>query len=577
MINHCKMFSVSILILASVLVHCVANFASAANPATHAAKPNVIVVLVDDMGYSDLGAFGGEVKTPHIDALAKRGLRFTQSYNSARCCPSRASLLTGLYSHQAGIANFTSGDKSANLGPAYLGKLTKRSVTLAQVLKANGYNTYGVGKWHVGHEENPIDRGFDEYYGYIRGHSTGQWNANNYKRFPASRKPELTYEDGGYYATDVFSDYAVEFVKQGQEKDKPFFLYLAHSSPHFPLHAPAKTRDAYLETYRRGWDVLREERYQRQKSLGLITDSWTFTARSDVPVDGKGRAGEIANGYSGKQNPAWDSLPADRREDLVYRMATFAAMIEHVDRGIGRLTDHLKKTGDFENTLIILTSDNGACYEWGPFGFDRHSRLGATILHKGEKLKTVGGPGTYHSVGSAWSSLSNTPLRMYKHFNHEGGNCSPLIAHWPKGINKPDRWVRTPIHLMDIMPTVCSATGATYPTTFNGKNIIPVSGISLAPVLAGASTLPSRSLYFDHFESSAVRQGDWKLVRGNRRYKNRTWELYNIANDRCETKNLIQSHPEKAQALQMQWLDWAKRMKITPYYKHPKKKKPAAQ
>jgi len=528
-------------------------------------RPNVIVVLVDDMGYSDLGCYGGEVRTPNIDALAKNGLRFTQNYNSARCCPSRASLLTGLYSHQAGIANFTGRDRSARLGPAYLGRLNKHCVTLAEVLKTAGYSTYGVGKWHVGEQEPPTQRGFDEYYGFIKGHSADQWEPDNYRRFPAGRQPEFSYEKGKFYATDVFSDYAVEFIRQGQQKKKPFFLYLAYSSPHFPLHAPAETRDSYVNIYRRGWDVLRKERYARQLKSGLATEAWSFTERSEVPVDRE----DIANGFSGKQNPAWDTLDADRREDLAYRMATFAAMIEHVDRGIGRIIRHLKQSGELDNTLIVFTSDNGACYEWGPFGFDEHSRKGITVLHRGAELKKIGGPGTYHSVGSGWACLSNTPLRMYKHFNFEGGNCSPLIVFWPKGIKKPDRWVRTPVHLIDIMPTLCEVTGAHYPETFHGNKITPVEGNSWKSILDGADKLPARTLYFDHFGSSAIRQGNWKLVRGNERYKNCTWELYNISKDRCETRNLIDVYPEKAKELEKEWEAWAARMKIVPFYKHP--------
>ena len=527
--------------------------------AVHGAEgPNIVVVLVDDMGYSDLGAFGGEVRTPNLDRIAKGGLRFTQTYNSARCCPSRASLLTGLYSHQAGIANFTGRDQTRKLGPAYLGRLNKRCVTLAEVLKTAGYNTYGVGKWHVGEKESPTDRGFDEYYGFIRGHSASQWEKNNYHRLPKGRTPELTHDAGSFYATEAFNDYAVEFLKQAQKKPEPFFLYLAHSSPHFPLHAPAETRDRYLEVYRRGWDVLRKERYERQKEIGLATSSWSFTPRSEVPVDDP----KIANGFQGKQNPAWEAVAEDRREDLVYRMATFAAMLEHVDRGIGRILKQLEAGNDLENTLILFTGDNGACYEWGPFGFDQHSRKGITTLHKGEQLKTVGGPGTYHSVGSAWSCLSNTPLRMYKHFNHEGGHCSPLLAHWPKGIKNPDRWVRTPIHLIDLMPTICAVSGATYPKTFKQNNIHPVEGTSLTPIFDGAERLPDRTLGFDHFESSALRHGDWKLVRGNKRYKNRTWELYNIAQDRCETTNLIKTNPEKAVELKKLWYEWATRVGV---------------
>ena len=533
------------------------------------AKPNVIIILVDDMGYSDAGAFGGEVRTPNIDRLAKGGLRFTQNYNSARCCPSRASLLTGLYSHQAGIANFTGGDRSAKMGPAYRGKLSKQCVTLAEVLKTSGYNTYCVGKWHVGHQESPETRGFDEFYGYTRGHSTSQWQVNNYRRLPADHKPEFQYKPDEFYATDAFSDYAVEFVKQGQKKKEPFFLYLAHSSPHFPLHAPAKTRDTYLEIYRRGWDVLRKERYERQKKSGLVAKSWQFTGLSDVPLDRK----DIANGFPGKQNPTWEEVPADRREDLVYRMATFAAMVEHVDQGIGRILRQLEEGGNLDDTLILFTSDNGACYEWGPYGFDGRSRTGKTTLHKGPDLNKVGGAGTHHSVGSAWSCLSNTPMRMYKHFNYEGGQCSPLIAHWPKGIKKADRWVRTPIHLIDLMPTICSATGAEYPETFAENQIQPVEGTSFVPIFEGESKMPERVLCFDHFGSSAIRRGDWKLVRSNSRYNNGVWELYNIAQDRCETSDLIKSFPDKAKKLREEWLDWALRVKINPYFKQTARKK----
>ncbi|MFP6613577.1 MAG: arylsulfatase [Pirellulales bacterium] len=531
------------------------------------AKPNIIVVLVDDMGYSDPGSYGGEVRTPNIDRLADGGLRFTQCYNSARCCPSRASLLTGLYSHQAGIANFTGPDRSETKGPAYLGRLNKQCVTLAEVLKNSGYSTFCVGKWHVGHQEDPIKRGFDEFYGYIRGHSANQWSADAYQRLPSDRKPEIEFKAGAFYATDAFSDYALEFIKQGQQQNKPFFLYLAHSSPHFPLQAPAETRDSYVDVYRRGWDLLRQERYNRQTKSGLATASWTLTERSAVPVD----RDDIANGFPGKQNPAWDSLPPERREDLAYRMATYAAMIEHVDRGIGEIINHLEKSGELDNTLILLTSDNGGCYEWGPWGFDGRSRRGTTILHRGEQLKKVGGPGTHHSVGSGWSCLSNSPLRMYKHFNHEGGNCSPLIAHWPEGIKKANRWVRTPVHLIDVMPTLCSIAGTNYPVKFAGRKITPAEGTSLGPLFGGRDSLPERTLYFDHFGSSAVRQGDWKLVRGNTRFNNAAWELYNIAEDRCETNDLIAAQSERARSLERLWTEWAVRVKVEQYFKTGRK------
>ena len=247
-------------------------------------------------------------------------------------------------------------------------------------------------------------------------------------------------------------------------------------------------------------------------------------------------------------------------------MAVFAAMIEHIDRGIGRIIDRLKETGELDNTLILFTSDNGACYEWGPFGFDERSRLGVTHLHTGEELKKIGGPGTYHSVGSAWSCLSNTPLRMYKHYNHEGGNCSPFIAHWPKGIVQPDRWVRTPMHLFDIMPTICEITEAEYLETHNGERIHPQEGTSLVP-LFNAQDLPERSLCFDHFEASAIRRGKWKLLKGNTRYPNRDWELYDMEKDRCETSDLSAEHPELVKSLEREWTEWAVRVKVHPYYK----------
>ena len=527
-------------------------------------KPNIIFILLDDMGYSDLGSFGGEVNTPHMDSLAKEGLRFTQNYNSARCCPSRASFLTGLYSHQAGIANFTGTDNTAKRGPAYRGSLSDQTVTLAEVLKPAGYMTYCVGKWHVGKELLPTNRGFDEFYGYVSFYEADQWMPSKYQRLPEGRKLEKSYHNNDFYATDVFNDYAIEFIRQGRDSKKPFFLYLAHSSPHFPLQAPAKTRDKYLEIYRKGWDVLRKARFEKQKEIGLATKSWSFTELSQVPED----LDLVNDGFGGQQNPEWDTLDEDRKEDLVYRMATFAAMIEHVDDGVGLIVEELKKNGELDNTLIFITSDNGACYEWGPYGFDGPSRKGASRLHQGDDLDIIGGPGTYHSVGSAWSCLSNTPLRMYKHFNHEGGNCSPLVVHWPKGTKDNDRWIRNPVHLIDFMPTICEVAGAEYPRNYKGNQIIPMEGTSLLPLFNGENKIKERTLYFDHFESSAIRSGDWKLVRGNNRYKNRAWEFYNIAEDRCETNNLIDEMPEKVEALKKQWLEWAVRVKINPYYKH---------
>jgi arylsulfatase len=521
-----------------------------------APRPNVLIVLLDDLGYSDLGCYGGEIETPSLDALADGGLRFEAFYNSARCCPSRAALVTGLYPPLAGVADFVSLRANANgPGPAYLGRLNDRCVTLAEVLRPAGYGCYYVGKWHLHRETNPVVRGFDESYGYNMNHSDSQWDPGRYVRLPEGRRKEFDPPAGEFYATDVFNQYALEFIKQGQQTGKPWLVMLGHSSPHFPLHAPADSVEKYVARYRRGWDALREERFARMKSLGLVDGPrWKLTERSLVPVDQPA----IANGYAGRPNPAWSSLDADRREDLARRMAIFAAMVEHVDRGIGQIVAHLRATDSLDNTLILVTSDNGGCYEWGPLGFDEHSRKGVTRLHKGEALATMGGPGTYHSVGSGWSNLSNTPLRKYKHFTHEGGVAAPCVVHWPAGVAKPGRWVRDRSHLIDILPTLRDLAGADYPLTHNGQPIHAEEGQTLRRVFAGES-LPVRPLYFAHQGARAVIDGDWKLVWSKREPAPIEWELYNLAQDRCETSDLAKQHPERVKKMTAQWFDYVKR------------------
>ena len=528
-------------------------------------KPNILVVLFDDLGYSDLGCYGGEIQTPNIDALAANGVRFESFYNSARCCPSRASLMTGLYPPQAGIASFTTRNPDKKRGPAYLGRLNDQCVTLAEVLKPAGYGCYYVGKWHLHDETGPTRRGFDEFFGYRQDHSHDQWDANYYQRLPKGRKKEIDRPQGEFYATDVFNEYALEFIRQGQSRKKPWFLFLGHSSPHFPVQAPAASADKYDKIYQRGWDVLRDQRYERMKKIGLIDgDRWTLTERSLVPVDRP----DIANGYPGKPNPAWASLPEPRRRDLARRMALFAAMVEHVDDGMGRIVAHLKKTGDYDNTLILILSDNGACYEWGPFGFDGKSRKGETTLHTGGDLRKMGGPGTHHSYGSAWANLGNTPLRLYKHFTHEGGVCTPMIAHWPAGIERKGDWVREPGHIIDVMPTLCAAAGAKYPSAFGGKKVQPAEGVDLMPALSGKS-LPERSIYFEHQEARALIRGDWKLVWGKRMPHEIQWELYNLKDDRCETKDVADKNPARVKQMADEWLRYAKRVKLFPFYKSP--------
>ena len=525
-------------------------------------RPNLLLILVDDLGYSDLGCFGGEIGTPNIDRLAANGLRFTQCYNSARCCPSRASLMSGLYPHQAGIGSFAQSQPSREKGPAYLGHLNDQCVTLAEVLKSAGYHNYMVGKWHM-EEPGPIARGFDEFYGFVKGYEQDQWKLDRYTRLPEGRTPELNFDDGSFYATDAFSDYAVEFLKQAAaQEDQPWFLYLAHSAPHFPVQAPAKSVQRNVAKYRRGWDQLREERYERMQEVGLAGESWTLTERSWVPVD----RDDIANGYPGQRNPAWSDLTPERQEDLAYRMATFAAMVQHVDHGIQRIVAQLESMGQLDNTVIMLLSDNGACYEWGPFGFDGPSRQGVTKLHTGHELAEMGGPGTYHAYGSGWANLCNTPFQMYKHFTHEGGVCTPLIVHWPQGIDETDRWVRDPVHLIDIMPTFCELANANYPTERNDQAIQPMEGTSLVPTFHGAM-LSERSIMFEHQEARAVRRGQWKIVWSKRMPFEIKWELYNLASDRCETSDLAEVYPELTNELAKEWEAWARRVKVFPFYK----------
>ncbi len=521
-----------------------------------AEQPNVLVILFDDLGFSDLGCYGGEIPTPHIDQLAAGGVRMAHFYTSARCCPTRASLMTGLHPHQAGIGSFANREPERGRGPAYLGHLNDRCVTLAEVLRSAGYQTYMVGKWHM-ELPGPIARGFDEFYGYRRGYAQDQWSPNRYERLPQDRTPERDYGEGEFYATDVFNDYALEFLQQARGKNQPWFLYLAHSSPHFPVQAPAESVDRFVATYRRGWDVLRKERFQRIQDLGLATDAWKLTERSLVPVDEPA----ISNGYSGLPNPAWDELPADRREDLARRMAVFAAMVHHVDVGVGRIVADLKTHGELENTLILILSDNGACYEWGPFGFDGPSRQGITRLHQGDELRQMGGPGTHHAYGSGWANLCNTPFRLYKHFTHEGGISSPCIAHWPQQIQPRREWIREPGHVMDIMPTLCAATGATYPNEFRGKTIQSAEGVNLLPAWQG-NDLPDRPLAFEHQEARALRHGRWKVVWSKRMPYEIQWELYDLETDPCETTDLSAHDPERTATLADEWMEWARRVQV---------------
>ncbi|MEI7910265.1 MAG: arylsulfatase [Verrucomicrobiota bacterium] len=541
-------------------------FLALATVASAAPRPNVLLILGDDLGFSDLGCYGGEIPTPHLDELAREGLRFKRCYNSARCCPSRASLLTGLYPHEAGVGsmagNCTPEAPAAANGPvnSAAGSLNEHCTTLAEVLHSAGYGTYMVGKWHVA-GRGPIKRGFDEFYGFPNDHSQGSWNPKSYVRLPENHPPELSYAPGKFYAPDVFSDYGLEFLKMARATPgKPWFLYMAYGAAHFPLQAPAELMARFVPVYRRGWDVLRAERFARMQQLGLADNTWQLSGRSMVPVDGP----NIANGYSGQENPVWDSLPADRREDLAHRMALYAAMVSRLDDGVGRLTADLKQHGELDNTLILFLSDNGACYEWGPFGFDKSSRAGITQLHTGEDLAKMGGPGSYIAYGSGWANLCNTPFRMYKHFTYEGGISTPLIAHWPAGLAGRKGWVEDPVHLIDFMPTLCAVSGATYPTQLNGNDVIPERGTSLLAAFQGKA-LPPRVLGFEHENARSLWHDPWKLVMSKRTPATPEWELYNMTTDRCEIHNVAAANPEVTARLAQEWNAWAKDCHVKPF------------
>lgn len=537
-----KGLATAILGLMGVMGSSSRDWAQAAQPAAHsnAQRPNILLILADDLGWSDLGCYGGEISTPNLDALARDGLSLTQFYNSARCSPSRASLLTGLHPHQAGVGN---------IGPS----LNKRCITLPEVLNPIGYHTSMVGKWHLTERNTPVDRGFQEFYGMLGGFNTFWKEDPWYTRLPAGRaKRKREYKHGDFYATDVFADYSIDFINQARRTDKPWFQYLAFNAPHFPLHAYEEDIARYEALYAQGWDKIREGRFARQKELGLVPPTMQLTPREFVPANPI----NAQTGWADKWNPAWDSLPEDRRRDLARRMAVYAAMVDRMDRAIGRVVAHLKVTGHFENTAIFFLSDNGACAEWDPWGFDQLDSP-KNILHTGADLQKVGGPESYISYGSGWANASNTPWRLYKHYGHEGGTATPFIAHWPSGMRRKGERDARLGYITDLMPTVLDLTGAKYPQEFNGHDILPHEGCSLTPALRGEAGQP-RMVFMEHEGNRAVRDARWKLVA----LHDKPWELYDIAIDRTEMHNLAVQHPEIVQKMSAEWQAWAQRCAV---------------
>lgn len=504
-------------------------------------RPNILLIVADDLGYSDLGCYGGEIDTPTLDKLANNGVKLSQFYNTGRCCPSRASILTGQYPHRVGLGHMT-----IDLGrPGYRGQVSKDARTIAEVLQAADYRSFISGKWHLG-TKDPTEHGFEEFYGTLVS-AKRFFDASHFIRLPEGRESRQ-YAEGAFYGTDAVTDHALDFLNQARETpDRPWFLYLAYNAPHFPLHAPREEIEKYADRYSEGWDKLREERLERMKQMGLLPKSTQLSPRSPYWNYGETETGS---------NPSWDSLSEDRQRDLARRMAIYAAMVDRMDQQIGRVIADLESKRELDNTLIIFTSDNGACAEWDPRGFDGKSS-NDNILHRGDDLERMGNAGTYHSAGSGWANASNTPWRLYKHFNHEGGIASPCIIHWPAGPleNVVEANLEKPAHIIDFLPTFMEV--AEVDRRSAGK--WAPAGLSLIDQLVSSQSA-SRTLFFEHEGHRAVRAGKWKLVALDQE----AWELYDVSVDRTELNDLASSHSEVVRKLSKQWNAWADENQVTP-------------
>lgn len=526
-------------------------------------RPNIILILADDMGFSDLGCYGGEIETPNLDYLAANGLRFNSFYNTSRCCPTRASLLTGLYNHQAGIGEMTT---DRNL-PGYRGFLTENTVTIAEVLGGSGYHTAMAGKWHISttieqsdkdaqlrwlnHQEThplfspieqyPTSRGFEKYYGNIFGvvdffdpfslvHGTA----------PVESVPE------NYYHTDALSDTTVSYIKTFSKSDKPFFIYLAHTAPHWPLHALPEDIKKYENTYKVGWDAIREARFKKMVNLGVLDSS---------SVRLSPRLNEALR---------WDENPT--KEWDAHAMAVHAAMIDRMDQGIGRIIKALKETGELSNTIILFLSDNGAspevCANFKP-GFDRpgETRDGEKIVYPVNKEVLPGPQTVFSSIGPQWANVSNTPFQYAKAQSYEGGIRTPFIAFWPDGIKQKGKVTDRASHVMDLMATFIDAAQTNYPETFQGREITPTTGRSLLPTFQSSDRVVHDDLFNEHFNARYIRSGDWKLVSTS---GDTTWHLYNITEDQTELNDLSRKYPDVVDQLSKRWRTWAESHQVYP-------------
>lgn len=512
--------------------------------------PNIVLIMVDDMGFSDLGCYGGEIETPNIDRLAADGVRFANFYNASRCCPTRASLMTGLHPHLSGIGHLTNPpppkESAHDAGPEfpnYRGFLNRNCATIAELLNPAGYATFIAGKWHLGGDKQeywPLQRGFDHFYGCLSG-ATRFFHPVE----PRHMTQDNTYQvesksttDRPFYTTDAFTDHAIRFITQEKnEKDRPFFLYLAYTAPHWPHQAHEEDITKYRGKYMQGWDVIRQKRYEKQITLGLIKPEWKLSPRpKDVPV--------------------WSSLSMQKKKELDMRMAVYAAMIDRVDQNIGKLVQTLKQENKFENTLIVFLSDNGACAE-GP-------TLGRGAIMDREKRNQQHS----NNYGSAWAHVSSTPFRLYKHYTHEGGAATPFFMHWPGHVKLQKDWYRSPAQVIDVVPTLLRVAGAGYPRLAHGNRLPPLRGVSLTPAFEGEPLQRTRPMFSEHEDNAFMMDNDWKLVgRGVSTHngpKAENWELYHLANDRTELHDLASAHPDKLKTMAEKWLEWAREDKVYP-------------
>lgn len=527
-------------------------------------RPNIVIIMLDDLGFSDISCYGSEIPTPNIDRLATNGLKYTQFRNAARCCPSRASLMTGLYPHQTGIGHMM---EDLNI-KGYRGNLSLNTPTIAEVLKTVDYNTYMAGKWHLTHfmdSEDPIynwpnQRGFDKFYGTLPGYGS------QYDPFGLMENNEFIEPQENFYYTDALTQKSIDYLNEAKTIKDPFFLYLAYTAPHYPLQAPEEAIEKQRGRFDKGWDSLRLERLSRLKELGIVEPNTDLS-----PRDGMGLA------WKDEPNKKWQES----------RMEAYAGMLEKVDQGIGDIIRTLKKNGQWSNTLIFFLSDNGGSSEGHlnntveRWGIPWKSKLNPSVTRDGKTVVSGDIPGlapgpetTFGSYGPKWANLSNAPFRMYKSWVHEGGISSPFIVQWPSGITKKGELRKQCVDIKDIMATCITVSGAAYPKVFNGHKTKSLQGISLLPSFRDEPLKRSKPLFWEHEGNRAIIKGKWKLVSAYpgswssmMEFKeNGHWELYNIKQDRTEIHNLSDEYPQVVEELSSEWQKWADEIGVRNYW-----------